>query len=100
MRENLRQAARTPFRVAIRVTIFPPPGSEGKARVCHLLAQDLSASGVSIIYAIPFRIGQRIDLEMPDGLRSATVCRVTSLSDGLYLSGCQFDALSTDNPLH
>ena len=88
---ELRQASRIPFRVPVRATIYPPPGQESKtARICHLLTQDLSGTGVSIVYAVPLAVGQRVELEMPDRTRTAEVCRVTSLSDGHYLAGCQF----------
>jgi hypothetical protein len=90
--QEQRQSEREPFRVSVRATIYPPPGSEtSAARTCHLLTQDLSPSGVSIVYALPFSIGQRIDLEMRDGKRSAVVRRIIGLSDGHYLAGCAFE---------
>jgi hypothetical protein len=46
---------------------------------------------VSIICARRFCEGQRIDLEMPDGCRSAVICRVVSMGGGRYLIGCRFD---------
>jgi len=87
-----RESGRIPFRLPARVTIHPPPGQETEtARTCHLLTQDLSGSGIGLVYAKPLCIGQRIDLELPDRCRSAVVCRIESLSDGHYLIGCQFD---------
>jgi PilZ domain len=64
----------------------------GRTRVCHLLTQDLSATGVSIVYARPLTEGQRIDLELPHGTRKVIVRRITNLSDGYYLSGCEFES--------
>jgi hypothetical protein len=87
-----RAASRIPFRLPLRATIYAPPGCKGDtARICHLLAQDLSKVGVSLIYARPFQLGQRIEIEMPDRDRQAVVCRVTSMSDGRYLAGCKFE---------
>ena len=87
-----RAASRIPFRLPLRATIYAPPGCKGDtARVCHLLAQDLSGVGVSLIYARPFQLGQRIEVEMPDRDRQAVVCRVTRMSDGRYLAGCRFE---------
>ena len=87
-----RQSNRTAFRVSVRATIQPHPDSPSDtARVCHLLTQDLSHSGVSIVHARPFATGQRIELEFPDGCRSVVVCRTTALSDGFYLAGCRFE---------
>ena len=88
---ELRHDSRITFRVPVRATIYPPPGRESEtARICHLLTQDLSGSGVSIIYALPLFVGQRVELELPDRCRSVVVCRVASLSDGHYLAGCRF----------
>jgi hypothetical protein len=90
-RAERRETGRVPFRMPLRATIYASPGCKGDtARMCHLLAQDLSGSGVSLIYARPFPIGQRIGLEMPDRARTVEVCRVISLSDGHYLAGCEF----------
>ena len=87
-----RAASRIPFRLPLKATIYAPPGCKGDtARTCHLLAQDLSRIGVSIIYPRPFELGQRIEVAMPDRERQAVVCRVTSMSDGRYLAGCQFE---------
>ena len=85
-----RQADRTIFRVSVRSTIHPAPGGNGRARVCHLLTQDLSETGIGIVYARPLSEGQFIELELLDGTRTAVVCRVTNLSDGHYLAGCCF----------
>ena len=91
-RDERREDSRIPFRFPVRATIYAAPECKGDVvRVCHLLAQDISGSGISLVYARPFAIGQRIDVEMPDRLRSVIVCRVTSLSDGRYLAGCRFD---------
>jgi hypothetical protein len=86
-----RQAGRATFRLAVRATIYPPPDQKkGTVRICHLLAQDLSDTGISAVYTRPFAIGQRIDFDTPDGRRSAAVCRVTAMSNGSYLAGCKF----------
>jgi PilZ domain-containing protein len=84
-----RQAARIALRLPVRATIHPPPGNESEtARICHLLIQDLSGVGVSVVYATPLVSGQRITLEMPDRPRDAVVCRIANMNDGHYLSGC------------
>jgi hypothetical protein len=91
-RPDCRRAMRIPFRLAVRATIYPPPGCEADtAKYSHVLTQDLSGEGVSIIYGKALCIGQRIDLEMPDRYRSAVVCRVEKMNDGHYLIGCRFD---------
>lgn len=90
--DERRQASRIPFRLPLRATIYAPPDCKGDtARICHLLGQDLSRDGVSLIYARPFQLGQRIEVEMPDRDRQAVVVRVTAMSDGRYLAGCQFE---------
>ena len=87
-----RESSRKTFRQSVRATIYPPPGREAaKARKCHLLMQDVSGGGVGIVYAKPLCVGQRIELELPDGCRTAVVCRNESLSDGHFLIGCRFD---------
>jgi hypothetical protein len=86
-----RQSSRAMLRVSVRAFVYPTGDCAGEsARVCHLLTQDISDSGISIIHAIPFSIGQRIELDLPDGCKSAVVCRTTALSDGHYLAGCRF----------
>ena len=95
--KDLRQDGRSPFRVSVRATIYPPPGDEARAaRICHLLTQDVSESGIGIVYARPLRVGQRIALELPDGCRSVVVCGIRILSDGRYLVGCRFDEAAID----
>jgi len=79
--------------VSVRATIYPAPDGNGRTRVCHLLTQDLSATGIGIVYARPLSEGQRIDLELPEGTRSVVVRRVTNLSDGHYLAGCEFESV-------
>ena len=91
---KLRQASRSTFRVAVRAKIYPAADGNGRTRACHLLTQDLSATGIGIVYARPLSEGQRIELELPDGTRSVIVRRITSLSDGHYLAGCEFESSS------
>lgn len=90
-----RQFARTPFRVSVRATIYPAPDGNGRTRACHLLTQDLSATGIGIVYARPLSEGQRIGLELPEATRSVVVRRVTNLRDGHYLAGCEFEGVSS-----
>lgn len=86
-----RGSVRQPFRVPIRATIYPPFGQESDtARYSHVLAQDLSLTGISIIYARPLLEGQEVELETPEWRRSAVVCHVESLKNGLFLIGCRF----------
>ena len=89
-----RQASRTPYRVSRRATLYPAPMGNGRTRVCDLLTQDLSATGISIVYARPLTEGQRIDLELSDGTRKVIVRRITNLSDGHYLAGCEFERVT------
>jgi hypothetical protein len=95
-----RRAERIPFRIPMRVTISPPPGHEAdRTRSAHVLAQDLSGTGLSIIYARQLSIGQRLEVDMPDGSRPVVVCRIESMNDGRYLVGCRFtDAESEAQP--
>jgi len=89
--QESRRSNRTAFRVSVRATVHPPGECPSDtARVCHLLTQDLSDGGIGIVHARPFSVGQRIELELPEGCRSVVVCRTTALSDGHYLAGCSF----------
>src|SRR5262245_20972985 len=91
-RPDCRKAMRIPFRLAVRATIYPPRGCESDtAKYTHVLMQDLSGEGASIIYGRKLCVGQRIGLEMPDRCRSAVVCRVENMNDGHFLIGCRFD---------
>jgi hypothetical protein len=86
-----RESPRTAFHLSVRVTISPPRGREtDTARFTHVLSHDVSGGGISLIYTSPLGLGQKIELEMPDRWRSATVCRIASMDDGHYLIGCQF----------
>ena len=87
-----RNFARIPFRLPVRATIFPTHEGSGEgAKVCHVLANDLSGGGISIICARRVREGQAIELDMPDRKRRATARRVVPVEGGRYLIGCQFD---------
>ena len=91
-RADCRKATRVPYRMAVRATIHPPPGSEADTSKCtHVLSQDLSGDAVSIVYGKPLCVGQRVDLEMPDRHRFCVVCRVESMEDGHFLIVCRFD---------
>jgi len=71
--------------------ILPPPGRESEAvRPIHVLGNDLSTSGISIIYARPLEVGQRLELEMPGKIRAAVVRCVENKERVHYLIGCQF----------
>jgi PilZ domain-containing protein len=96
-----RRAERIPFRIPMRVTINPRPGHESdRPRSAHVLAQDLSGTGLSIIYARHLSIGQQLEVDMPDGSRPVVVCRIESMNDGRYLVGCRFmDAETEAQPL-
>jgi len=96
-----RRAERIPFRIPMRVTISPPPGHEAdRKRFAHVLAQDLSGTGLSIIYARQLSVGQRLEVDLPDCSRSVVVCRIESMNDGRYLVGCRFmDAEIEAQPL-
>jgi len=90
-RTERRAAPRIPFRLSVRMTILPTPGreSEGVRRV-HVLGNDLSTSGISVIYARKLEVGQKLELEMPGKIRAAVVRCVESEDRGHYLIGCQF----------
>jgi len=88
---ELRAAPRIPFRLTVRMTILPSPGHESEAvRRVHVLGNDLSTSGISIIYARKLEVGQQLELEMPGKIRAAVVRCVESKERGHYLIGCQF----------
>jgi hypothetical protein len=90
-----RHFARIPFRVPVRATIFPTYDGTGEAaKTCHVLANDISEGGVSIICSRPVRPGQRIELDMPDRKQNAIACRVVPVEGGRYLIGCQFEEVS------
>jgi hypothetical protein len=96
IRQDCRKAMRIPFRMAVRATIYPPPGCEADtAKYTHVLTQDLSREGASVIFGKELVAGQRLDLELPDRCRSAVVCRVENMNDGHYLIACRFDDLGT-----
>ena len=61
------------------------------ARFCHVLTQDVSESGISIIYAKPLIVGQRIEVELAGRQRAAVIRRITRMADGHYLIGCRFE---------
>jgi hypothetical protein len=86
-----RGSPRTAFCLSVRVTMSAPPGQPGEtARHAHVPMQDVSGSGISIIYAKQLCLGQKLEIEMPDRPRSATVVRIESTSDRHYLISCQF----------
>ena len=87
-----RAAPRIPFRLSVRMTILPPPGRESEVvgRPIHVLGNDLSTSGISIIYAKKLDVGQKLALEMPGKICAAVVRCVESQERGHYLIGCQF----------
>jgi hypothetical protein len=88
---DARGSVRQPFRVPIRATIYPPIGQESDtARYSHVLAQDLSLTGISFIYPRRLLNGQEVEFETPEWRRSAVVCRVDRLKNGLFLMGCRF----------
>lgn len=90
--DDNRQFIRQPLRSPARITIYPPEACSGDtARHCHVLTQDVSQGGISIIYAKPLLVGQQIEVELTDGRRSAVVCRVRRMEDGHYLIGCRFE---------
>src|SRR5262245_60706449 len=90
-RDN-RQSVRNPFRISVRATINPPPGRETETvHICHVLAHDISDSGVSILLARRLTEGQQIELALPDRSRTAVVCRVAQVAGGKYLVGCRFE---------
>jgi hypothetical protein len=90
-----RGSARIPFRVPVRAIIFPTYEETGEVpKTCHVLANDISESGVSIICSRPVRAGQRIELDMPDRKQKAVACRVVPVEGGRYLIGCQFEDAS------
>ena len=86
-----RGAPRIPFRLSVRMTIIPSPSRESEAvRRVHVLGNDLSTSGISIIYARRLEVGQELELEMPGKIRAAVVRCVETKDRGHYLIGCQF----------
>lgn len=87
-----RAAPRIPFRLSVRMRILPPPGHkpESASRPIHVLGNDLSTSGISIIYTRKLEVGQKLALEMPGKIRAAVVRCVESQERGHYLIGCQF----------
>jgi len=93
-----RQFGRIPFRIPVRATIFPTyEGSGEDAKVCHVLANDLSDGGISILCGRQVRQGQRLQLELPLRTQLAIACRVVPVEGGRYLVGCQFEDVSTAN---
>src|SRR5436190_13345429 len=86
-----RQCERVPFRFPVKATIHQEADGTRTKYVCHVLTQDLSGCGVSIVCARRLCEGQRVDLAMPDGCRSVVICRVVSLGGGRYLTGCRFE---------
>jgi c-di-GMP-binding flagellar brake protein YcgR len=89
-----RQSVRIPLRWPFRATIYPL-NDDGQIKTCHVLANDLSGGGISLICGRLVVEGQLIQLEMPDQTRRVTVCRVAPTDDGRYLVGCQFDDVSS-----
>ena len=90
-RVERRAAQRIPFRLSVRMTILPTPGCELEAvRRVHVLGNDLSSNGISIIYARKLEVGQELELEMPGKISAAVVRCVESQDRGHYLIGCQF----------
>ena len=87
-----RLTERIPFRLPVRATIYPTyEGSGEPAKTCHVLANDLSGGGISLICGRRVREGQRIKLEMPDRDRHVIACRISQTDGGQYLIGCRFD---------
>jgi hypothetical protein len=92
LNEDSRASARRALRLPARVTIYPPSGrATDTARYCHVLTQDISESGISIIYAKPLLVGQQIAVELSSGLKATVVSRVSCMPDGHYLIGCRFN---------
>jgi hypothetical protein len=90
-RVERRGAPRIPFRLSVIMKILPPPGRESETvRRVHVLGNDLSTSGISLIYVKPLEVGQKLELEMPGKIRAAVVRCVESQERGHYLIGCQF----------
>ena len=87
-----RASPRIPFVFPVRMTIIPSPGREPPARYVHVQGNDLSETGISIIYAKKLDVGQQLELEMPGRIRAAVVRCVESKERGHYLIGCQFIA--------
>ena len=86
-----RAAPRIPFRLSVIMKILPPPGREsGSVRRVHVLGNDLSTKGISIIYTKKLDIGQKLELEMPGKICAAVVRCVETKERGHYLIGCQF----------
>lgn len=93
-----RQFRRIRFRVPVRAKFHPVCQTSGEAiEICHVLANDISMGGVSILCSKPAIAGQRIELDLPDGHRNSIACRVESVEGGRYLIGCRFEGESTSS---
>ncbi len=91
-RPDFRKAKRTAYRLAVRAAIYPLPGCEAETpKHTHVLSHDLSGNAISIVYSKALCVGQRVDLELPDGQRSSVVCRVEKMEDGHFLIVCRFN---------
>ena len=86
-----RASPRIPFLFPVRMAIVPSPGRESDTAVyTHVQGNDLSETGISLIYARKLDVGQQLELEMPGRIRAAVVRCVESKERGHYLIGCQF----------
>jgi hypothetical protein len=88
-----RRHPRFYFRTCITARIFPPLESQDSpSELHHVLARDISRSGLSILHSQQLIPGQRVLLRLRDGSQCSTRVRwCHRLGERCYAAGCAFE---------
>jgi hypothetical protein len=90
--DDVRRHPRFYYRTCITARIFSPHSvGSGNGELHHVLARDISRSGLSVLHSVQLYPGQRVVLRLRDGTQCATTVRwCRRLGERCYAAGCSF----------